>query len=193
MMQFSVAWFLNTVKEWEKFLKPRPSLKALEIGSFEGMSAVWMLQNILIHEDSHITCIDPFTGSEEHSNQEKLNLYERFKRNVIDNFPETKVSVMREYSDSALTQLGLAGKSYDIIYIDGDHNAPQVYRDAVLAWPLLKSDGTGIMIFDDYLWNMFPEPVKCPKMGIDAFLNIYEGEYEILHKDYQVFIRKLKK
>jgi predicted O-methyltransferase YrrM len=157
------------------------------------MSAVWMLQNILTHEDSNITCIDPFTGNEEHSNQEKLNLYERFKRNVIDNFPESKVTVMREYSDAALTQLGLSGKSYDIIYIDGDHIAPQVYRDAVLAWPLLKSDGTGIMIFDDYLWNTFPEPIKCPKMGIDAFLNLYEGEYEILHKDYQVFLRKLKK
>jgi predicted O-methyltransferase YrrM len=196
MYNFSVDWFSANVTEWKKFLTGYGTpIKALEIGSFEGLSTVWMLENVLTHEDSHITCIDPFTGSDEHTSDQKLNLYERFKRNVIDNFPEKKVTIIREYSDSALAQLGLEGHGgeYDIMYIDGDHNAPQVYRDAMLAWPLLKSDGTGIMIFDDYAWNIFPEPIKCPKMGIDAFLKMYEGEYEILHKGYQVFIRKLKR
>jgi predicted O-methyltransferase YrrM len=76
---FSVKWFLDTVTEWKKFLtgeeRTKTPLKALEVGSFEGMSAAWMLEHVLTHDDSHITCIDPFTGSEENSSEEKLDLY----------------------------------------------------------------------------------------------------------------------
>jgi len=61
---------------------------------------------------------------------------------------------------------------FDCIYIDADHRAAGVLEDAVLSWRLLK--GGGIMILDDYGWNLYENPFKCPKRGIDAFLDAFQ-------------------
>lgn len=77
-----------------------------------------------------------------------------------------------------------------MIYVDGSHYADHVYRDLVLCMPLLKTGG--IMLIDDYGWS---DPLytkeQLPKAGIDRFLNEFENQIEILHKDYQVSFRKL--
>jgi predicted O-methyltransferase YrrM len=189
--KFSVSWFLNTVQQWRDFLLPLKykELNVLEIGSFEGMSAAWLLDNVLVTENSHITCVDPFLGSDEHDEKTKANLYNRFYNNIVKNFPENKVTVMKQFSNDALLELGKKNEKFDIIYIDGDHHAKQVNEDAVLSWPLLK-DG-GIMIFDDYMWDMNSgNPLDNPKPGIDDFLETYKNECNVLHKEYQVFIKK---
>ena len=64
-----------------------------------------------------------------------------------------------------------------------------VLDDAVLAFKLLKQGG--IMIFDDYEWNVHQDILMMPKLAIDAFLAIYQRQYELLHKGYQVIIKKL--
>ena len=178
---FTEHWFIHTVDEWIKFILPILSnSNVLEIGSFEGMSAAWMCE----HGAKHITCIDPFTGSDEHDIKQKENLYERFHKNVVVNFPD-KITVLKQKSNDAL---GFEFKSFQIIYIDGDHHAKAVYQDAVLSWSLLEKDG--IMIFDDYLWA--PEGTNesdRPKAGIDAFLE-RTPNCEILHHGYQVMIKK---
>jgi len=47
------------------------------------------------------------------------------------------------------------------------------------------------MAFDDYLWTDMPEELERPKIAIDGFLNVWECKYDIIHKGYQVHIRKL--
>ena len=65
-------------------------------------------------------------------------------------------------------------------------------EDAILTFPLL--DVGGIMAFDDYLGG--PDPgahsIEYPKAGIDAFLTIYAGRYQLLtrYTGYQLFLRK---
>ena len=62
---FTNDWFSEdngepVVREFDKFLscyKDKPC-KFLEIGSYEGMSAIWMLDNVLTHQDSRLWCID---------------------------------------------------------------------------------------------------------------------------------------
>jgi hypothetical protein len=47
------------------------------------------------------------------------------------------------------------------------------------------------MIFDDYKWLRFPDDLHLdPGMGIDAFLNVFGDQLEILLQDYQVVIQK---
>lgn len=193
--KFTVSWFLNTVRPWELLIAPLKNrdspINALEVGSFEGMSAVWMLENVLTHPQSHITCIDPFTGSEEHTDAEKAELFDRFSANVTNNFPD-KVTVIKDYSTQALANLALKDPKprYDIIYIDGDHHAAQVYNDLILAWPLLMNGG--ILAMDDYLWDAPTKDVMdSPKPGIEAFLNLYHRQFELLHAGYQIIIKKL--
>jgi len=66
MYTYQVDWFTPQLPLWEKYLIPLKglsNLSFLEIGSFEGRSAVWLLENILTDEASRIVCIDPFHGS----------------------------------------------------------------------------------------------------------------------------------
>lgn len=106
--KFSVDWFLGVVGKWREILLPLKDkqLNVLEIGSFEGMSSAWLLDNILTNEKSKITCVDPFTGSDEHDEKTKAGLYERFHNNIVKNFPESKVTVMKQMSNDAFFELG---------------------------------------------------------------------------------------
>ena len=75
------------------------------------------------------------------------------------------------------------------IYIDAGHTSLNVFADAILSWEILKPQG--ILAFDDYTWNDGISPEHCPKKGIDIFLKIKEGKYEILEKSYQVWVKKI--
>jgi len=74
------------------------------------------------------------------------------------------------------------------VYVDASHAAADVLTDAVLASRLLLPEG--LLIFDDYLWSHGTTPLDRPAMAIDAFLAIFERSYEVVHKDYQVFLRR---
>ena len=39
---------------------------------------------------------------------------------------------------------------------------------------------------------VFPEPERCPGMAVDAFLGVMRGQFEEIHRSYQVWIRKIK-
>jgi len=171
-----VSWLAPT---WEKHLegfRAKNDVKMLEIGSFEGRSAIWFLENILTHPTSSITCVDIFPPR-----CEKL-----FDHNIkISGFSD-KVLKMKGRSESIAATL--KEKSFDIVYIDGSHLAPNVLMDAVASWVLLKEGG--IMIFDDYEWEPDKPPEERPQIAIDIFLRGFRHQVELLHKGYQVIVRK---
>jgi len=49
----------------------------------------------------------------------------------------------------------------------------------------------GVVIFDDYEFDQMEEETERPKLGIDAFLKAIDGQYRLIHKDYQVVIEKI--
>lgn len=193
---FSTDFFSYNIPNWTTYLsrfKNKPNLKFLEIGSFQGRSAVWLLENILTHETSSITCIDTFEGSVEHHNNDEFRkllptLYDTFCHNIA-NF-KNKVIIKKGMSQNVLKEMN---DIYDCIYIDGDHSAAAVMQDAVLAFPLLKTGG--ILIFDDYKYfehlDSTPQRVNIPKPAINAFLDIYSNKIQVLFKDNQVIVEKL--
>ena len=75
-----------------------------------------------------------------------------------------------------------------MIYVDADHYSYTALEDAVLAFKLLH-DG-GIMIFDDYEWKAGYSEDHSPKKGVDAFILGYGQLIDVIHKGYQVIIRK---
>ena len=186
---FTVDWFTANIQSWTHYLKEfkgKPNLRFLEIGSYQGMSSVWLLENILTDENSSITCIDTFEGSIEHhiySKNELINLFDIFVHNV-STF-KNKINIIRGKSQEVLK---LLNESFDFIYIDGDHTAVSVIEDAILSFSLLKKGG--IMIFDDYEWLVMNNYIDNPKPAIDAFLEIYANKITLLYKDYQVIIKK---
>lgn len=187
-MAFTVDWFSKNIPVWESLfarLRGRPNLQVLEIGSFEGRSACWLLEHVLTGEDASLDCVDTFEGSMEHEIDQigTLGLLDRFYENIKP--WKTRVTVHIGRSETVLPGLD---KSFDVIYVDGSHTARDTLTDAVLAWRLLKVGG--LMIFDDYEWVVFPQAELNPKLGIDAFLNAYIGWFIPVHVGYQVVVRK---
>lgn len=189
MKRYTVDWFTNNEERWLESFKHFKSIpiKALEIGSFEGRSAVWALENILTHPDSHITCIDDYS-LKQHGNQ---HFYPSVvKRHFEENTKEYahKVTLIEKKSADALKSGDLLSQKFDFIYIDGNRHAKHVLEDAILAFPLLNTNG--YIVFDDYT-NSRKHDYTCPKKGIDAFLDMYNDELKVIDIHWQVIAKKI--
>jgi predicted O-methyltransferase YrrM/glycosyltransferase involved in cell wall biosynthesis len=185
--EFSADWFSHQVSHWSELLLPFRDKPAhfLEVGVFEGQSTLWLLENILTHPEARLTYIDTFEGEPDSDGPQGDDLAARFHSNTRPF--HHKMTGFRGYSGEKLRQLPPA--SFDFVFIDGSHAAPDVLTDAVLCWPLLKEGG--LLAFDDYEWDRFPVPERCPRLAIDAFLSVMRGQCVLVHKGYQVWIRKV--
>jgi hypothetical protein len=155
----------------------RPGLTYLEVGLYEGRSAIWMLENVLTHPTARLIGIDPFI----------CGTKERFDENLKHSGCASRTRIIIGESRRELPKLEDA--SCDVIYLDGSHSASDVLVDAVLSWPLLKIDG--LLIFDDYEWPLynFPDELR-PKLAVDAFVSAYQHELTVEGREYQVVLRK---
>ncbi|MGD0000494.1 MAG: class I SAM-dependent methyltransferase [Bryobacteraceae bacterium] len=177
---FTADYLSPHVGEWTELLavyQGRPDVRMLEIGSFEGRSTLWFLANILTHPTAGIVCVDVFAPASREL---------RFDHNLRIAAVVDKVKKLKGRSEDLLAQL--PRDSFDIIYVDGSHQAVNVLYDAVSAWFLLKAGG--VLIFDDYQWEVDKPPSERPQPAIDLFLTAFEGRYELLSKAYQVILRK---
>jgi predicted O-methyltransferase YrrM len=186
---YTVDWFSHNEAVWARLLAPlagRPGVRALEIGCYEGRATCWLLANVLTGAGARIDCIDTFEGSDQDAplGISMDGVRGRFDANVAPWRDQVGLHVGR----SASVLRGLRGP-YDLAYVDGSHEAADVIADAVLAWPLVAADG--VLIFDDYEWDQFRRPERNPRLGIDAFLACHAGRYDLLHRGYQVAVRKL--
>ena len=193
MYIYQSDWFTPQIPIWEKYLneyKGKEHISFLEIGSFEGRSAVWLLTTILTSPSARLICIDTFGGSIENQTKHHIDLTQ-IEKNFDSNIGQTgsgnKVAKIKDFSSRAFQKLPYL--SQDVIYIDGSHTAPDVLSDGVLYFHLLKVGG--IMIFDDYEWEEIGMTgLNTPKPAIDAFLSIYQEKIEVLFMGMQVIIRK---
>lgn len=176
--QWTQYWHDNVTGMWDRWIDPTKHSKALEVGSFEGASAVWLLDMI---PELHITCIDIFESCFDDITGE----YEyRFDDNVAEY--GDRVTKIKGRSADALRTFHREEK-FDLIYIDGDHSYEGAKADVSLAWPLLEKDG--IIIFDDY--NNIDFGVY---LAVDEYFNLLDpNSYVCLREfaDYQTAFRKL--
>lgn len=195
---FATDWFSNNIPIWERILSPlrgKPGVQFLEIGSWEGRSACWLLEHVITDPASMLTCIDTFALSPAQRTAISHTITplpldfdpeKRFEENIRAIGAEDRVITLKGESQDILRALPTA--YYDGIYIDGSHASADVLTDAVLSWGLLKQGG--ILIFDDYNLSLSPDPLLHPKIAIDAFLENFSGRYELLEKGWQVILRK---
>jgi predicted O-methyltransferase YrrM len=189
--KFSQDWFSQHIPQWKKNLAKfidQPNLTFLEIGTFEGRAAVWLLQNVLTHSTSFIDCIDNWSFQAQGLKLDPSLMESNFDHNIAALGRPNAVQKMSGDSQDILRKLPTT--AYDFIYIDGAHNAAAVLEDAVLSWGLLRAGG--IMTFDDYQWSLAPQLLDRPKLAIDAFLSVFQGKYKLLDKQSQVTIEKIK-
>ncbi len=187
---FSADWFSCHAENWTKHLAHlagQAHLSFLEIGSFEGRSTVWLLENILTHETSRIDCIDSFAGSFEHRSADVAGIERRFDHNISASGNVGKVRKIKGCSQEVLRTLPLY--HYDFAYVDGSHLASDVLEDAILCQRLLKDGGT--LIFDDYEWDHLRGEPQHPGNAIDAFTTLFRQSFAVVHRGYQIIMKKL--
>jgi len=166
MINFTQDWFSHNIPLFEKFLKPLKDLRILEIGSFEGRSALWMIQNL---NPKKLVLVDP---GQESNIVLKLNL-SGLDYTLIE---KPNNEAWRDY----------IFEEFDFVYVDGSHSSKNCYFDMILGWTVLKSGG--IMAIDDYAWPLQSEDQTSPKEAVDLFLQ--RKDYVLLHKNYQVWLMK---
>lgn len=194
---FTTDWFSSVKPLWDRMIPHYKPATVLEIGSFEGPSACYLIQTLGKTQALEMHCVDTWEGGLEHraSNTPMDAVEARFTQNIRKAIDEAAhkatVIVHKQRSDLCLAKLLTEGKLnyFDFIYIDGSHQAADVLYDAVAAFRLLKVGG--IMGFDDYLWyEQFPEGKdlqRCPKPAIDAFVNLYFNKLDVMKAPVEQF------
>lgn len=201
--EFTNDWFERTAKNvWDQLIPQINPTKILEIGSYEGASTCYLIEKIGSLKNIEVHCIDTWEGGIDNkaAGANMFAVEQRFHKNTdyavgkVSNHVE--IIIHKNNSDLALSRLVANGQSgyFDFVYVDGSHQAPDVLCDAVLGFRLLRKNG--IIVFDDYLWQeSLPygvDPVRSPKISIDAFTNAYCRKLKILSAPlYQLYIQKI--
>ena len=187
---FTVDWFYVSIPVWKSLLPQLPAIgKILEVGSYEGRSATWLIENGFSAEGKRETfCVDTWAGGVEHRNTDMSAIEERFHSNIA-------VAKSKARSDVAVHALKGAsfdrlasliaqghGQTFNLVYIDGSHQCADVLGDLVLGFQLCKPGG--LIVCDDYLWSMEPhgneDLLNQPKLAIDSFVNCYRRKLHVL-------------
>lgn len=194
---WSTSWF-DEVKsnwsEWLKDLKGKENLRYLEVGSWEGKASLWLVDNIMA-KNCRLYCLDTWFGNED-GREFSAGIYNRFQHNLKEHIDSGMIIPVIGDSRYTLPTLSVMMQNMNespfiFAYIDGSHRAQDVLSDMIMAWSLLWKGG--IMICDDYGWDMKNNEEDNPRVAIDCFLKCFKGEYEIIGKNYQVCLRKIHK
>ncbi len=188
---FTTDWASNQFAVWYRVLSPlrNKPLRILEIGSWEGRSAIFFLN---FFARATIACIDTFQGNSEEQQYQHMRsglagVEQRFDQNLAEF--GTRVEKIASSSSAALRQLAAQRRQFDLAYIDGDHRRDQVMADSLGVWQVLAPGG--IIIWDDYSWGSDRPAAERPQPAIDAFLAQHEGGYRMLARTEQVIIERL--
>jgi len=198
---FTNDWFVQNIPIWDALIPRFFPKKFLEIGSYEGRSTCYLIEKFGSQTPIEIHCIDSWQGGIEHERLAMSAVEIRFDKNVAlakqKATNPVDIKKHKKFSNIALAELIAAGKveHFDLVYVDGSHQAADVLTDAVMSFQLLRPGG--LMIFDDYIWSMDPmgqqDAFTMPKPAIDAFLNIFQRKMQIVRGApvYQLYVAKV--
>lgn len=183
--QFTRKWFRNRNQTtFSTFLLPkfrgrrrrRKPVYLLQIGVYEGMDLVWQMQHIISnHPDSRALGVDPWLSPKMDRRGKSMDEVELRARHNLTPYRE-QIELRRGLSQEILPQiiktptqvLGalLPPGFWDLIVVDGDHNAAAVEQDAKNAVELAKVGGW--IVFDDVRNRVRKK--NHVKQGVEKFL-----------------------
>ncbi|MGE0668755.1 MAG: class I SAM-dependent methyltransferase [Sphingomonadales bacterium] len=184
---FSTDWFTSRLCHWLDMFERYPlpaGAEILEIGSWEGMSTLFMLST---WPDARITCVDTWEGGwvyrgtpQARDSEGRFDAHTARFADRITKFRGTSAA----YFDAAA-----ARDRFDFVYVDGSHGYADVLGDAFAGFEALKPGG--IMLFDDYLMAPRDGVQDCPGPAVNRMLREKRGQYRVIAANWQLAIRKL--
>ena len=187
--KFTTNWFTHKIPLLARILdefKGKPGVTYLEIGTFEGRSALWLLENILTSRASKLVIIDAF----------EENTYKTFISNINLSGEADKFKILSGLSIEKIKEL--PSNSIDLAYIDGSGKGIVMLSDLVNTWNLLKING--IMICSRYALDaslraaLELQPNEPgPYEAIDTFVKLYKPYINMLaFEENLVIFRKIR-
>jgi hypothetical protein len=119
---------LQGIWMWDVRCSVKPN-RTREIGMGYGFSTLFFLAAIAQLKVGHHTAVDPFQRSDWH----RIGIA---KVRAVG--MESKFSFLEDYSSNAATDLARANRTFDLIFIDGNHRFDDVLADFYLYAPLRK-------------------------------------------------------
>jgi predicted O-methyltransferase YrrM len=184
---FSQKWFLNNFEIFHHYLPKNldTNFSYLEIGSYEGLSALNILFN---YKNSKVTTIDLWAKS--NINSESLSVdFNEIEKRFDENLEGYKFNKIKNDSVVALRELLKKRIFFDFIYIDGSHNGEDILSDAIESYKLLNMGG--IMIFDDIV-NTNKNINIQSYTGYESFYAIHKKNLRVLYLKNIVVLKKIK-
>jgi len=190
--EFTVDWTSARIAAWREHLVPlfkdKPT-RMLEIGVWEGRSAIWFLNNLLTHERSTYRGVDSYESREEIQRDGHVSAMRNAQVNLK---PYDKAEVVVERSALFLAGNYANRQEYDLIRVDGSHRADHALLDITLSWQLLKVGG--VILIDDY--DPSGKTAKregwgkdCPQVAADSFFDCIRSEHkDLLYTGYEIGI-----
>lgn len=108
-------------------------------GGYEGLSSVWLSNNLLQHDDSYMQIVSQFNSEQE----ARLCAYNTYFSKYY-----YKLNIVPVGQDSDLLEQAVKDPDirFDVIFSDGNKTFKEVLYDGILQWNLLKRGG--ILIFN---------------------------------------------
>jgi len=183
-LDFSEDWFNNNIPMWRGIITDKKPRRILEIGSFEGRSTCYMILECSKYGSLDIFCIDSWQGGVEHAGKDFNEIEARFERNVATAISQVKNPV-HIHKRKGLSSIELSRMvvncegEFDLIYVDGSHEASDVFLDAAMAFKLCAVGGT--LIFDDYkAVHTEEQRFDYPALAINAFIETHANKLQPL-------------
>lgn len=147
--------------------------KILEIGVFRGEFA----EELLGTNPKELYLVDIWTGGwgsgdKDGNNHCHIDDMLEVYLNLIDKYKNsTEIKVIRSPSDYFLRWC--ESSTFDVIYVDGDHEAPAVYNDMVNSLFIIKNDG----------WLMGHDYHGQVRYAVDKFCDDYDQTISYVTQD----------
>jgi predicted O-methyltransferase YrrM len=180
--KYTKTWFTHSELRYHlvNFLNKTKEYNILEIGCYEGLSSVFFADNFINNKNSSLTCVDPFLHIDNNDHHLLLQNCEEFNFDYnISNCKNTNKIIIHKITSDIFFEKN--NKIYNFIYIDGCREPEFVKRDIENSFKFLEKDG--IIWIDDY-------GSGYSKKQMDDFLEKYIGQYVVIHKGYQLAMRK---
>ena len=160
-----------------------PKINALEIGSYEGRSAIFFMKYF---NKINLICVDTWFGSDE---QDDIKIdYKKIENNFDYNIKRYKNNITKYKGTSDdFFKLNI-NKNFDFVFIDGNHKYEAVLSDAQSAFKLLNKGG--FILFDDFNWFGYQNIKLNPVYAMNSFIKNHEKNIEIIFACSQLLIKK---
>lgn len=170
----------SNLQNWQRLYNQfavRPARRYLRVGSFDLLSTLWLVKNIVTRDSGELIHVDSS------SDTDKKLLKQELSKIGFSGRVEFRTATLQVDS----RQLSL--NQFDIVHVDAKLNFSTLLTNAVLAWNLLKSEG--LFIFEDNAGVLQTD--SSSRLAIDCFITGFRNEVRVLHRNRQVWLRKVKR